>query len=128
MAGLTDEEIASIAVALKPVLEKEEKSGDSGRSVKRGVLPETCSSETIKRGKAVLEPSSNPERVTPSRFDIDTCNSNGTIDGIINSSYNTDSGHDNQEHENLLLLHLQPSFGVLDGIREQQIGKKRCVC
>ena len=61
LAGLTDEEIASIAVALKPVLE--EKSGDSGRSVKRGVLPETCSSQTIKRGKAVLEPSSNPERV-----------------------------------------------------------------
>ena len=56
LAGLTDEEIASIAVALKPVLEKEEKSGDSGRSVKRGVLPETCSSQTIKRGEAVLEP------------------------------------------------------------------------
>ena len=69
MAGLTDEEIASIAVALKPVLEKEEKSGDSGRSVKRGVLPETCSSQTIKRGKAVLEPSSNPERVTPGKHD-----------------------------------------------------------
>ena len=69
LAGLTDEEIASIAVALKPVLEKEEKSGDSGRSVKRGVLPETCSSQTIKRGKAVLEPSSNPERVTPGKHD-----------------------------------------------------------
>ena len=69
MAGLTDEEIASIAVALKPVLEKEEMSGDSGRSVKRGVLPETCSSQTIKRGKAVLEPSSNPERVTPEKHD-----------------------------------------------------------
>ena len=67
MAGLTDEEIASIAVALKPVLE--EKSGDSGRSVKRGLLPETCSSQTIKRGKAVLEPSSNPERVTPVKHD-----------------------------------------------------------
>ena len=67
LAGLTDEEIASIAVALKPVLE--EKSGDSGRSVKRGVLPETCSSQTIKRGKAVLEPSSNPERVTPVKHD-----------------------------------------------------------
>ena len=36
LAGLTDEEIASIAVALKPVLEKEEKSGDSGCSVKHG--------------------------------------------------------------------------------------------
>ena len=69
LAGLTDEEIASIAVVLKPVLEKEEKSGDSGRSVKRGVLPETCSSQTIKRGKAVLEPSSNPERVTPVKHD-----------------------------------------------------------
>ena len=67
MAGLTDEEIASIAVALKLVLE--EKSGDSGRSVKRGVLPETCSSQTIKRGKAVLEPSSDPERVTPVKHD-----------------------------------------------------------
>ena len=67
LAGLTDEEIASIAVALKPVLEK--KSGDSGRSVKRGVLPETCSSQTIKRGKAVLEPSSNSERVTPVKHD-----------------------------------------------------------
>ena len=65
LAGLTDEEIASIAVALKPVLVEEEKSGDSGRSMKRGVLPEACSSQTIKRGKAVLEPSSNPERVTP---------------------------------------------------------------
>ena len=66
LAGLTDEEIASIAVALKPV---EEKSGDSGRSVKRGVLPETSSSQTIKRVKAVLEPSSNPERVTPVKHD-----------------------------------------------------------
>ena len=69
LAGLTDEEIASIAVALKPVLEKKEKSGDSGRSVKRGVLPETCSSQTTKRGKTVLEPSSNPERVTPVKHD-----------------------------------------------------------
>ena len=67
LAGLTDEEIASIAFALKPVLE--EKSGDSGRSVKRGVLPETCSSQTSKRGKAVLEPSSKPERVTPGKHD-----------------------------------------------------------
>ena len=67
LAGLTDEEIASIAVALKLVLE--EKSGDSGRSVKRGVLPEKCSSQTIKRGKAVLEPSLNPERVTPVKHD-----------------------------------------------------------
>ena len=69
LAGLTDEEIASIAVALKPVLEKEEKSGDSGRSVKRGVLPEACGSQTINRGKAVLEPSSNPERVSPGKHD-----------------------------------------------------------
>ena len=67
LTGLTDEEIVSIAVALKPVLE--EKFGDSGRSVKRGVLPETCSSQTTKRGKAVLEPSSNPERVTPVEHD-----------------------------------------------------------
>ena len=51
------------------MLEKEEKSGDSGRSVKRGVLPETCSSQTIKLGKAVLEPSSNPERATPGKHD-----------------------------------------------------------
>ena len=49
LAGLTDEEIASIAVALKPVFE--EKSGDSGLSVKRGVLPETCSSQTSNEGK-----------------------------------------------------------------------------
>ena len=34
MAGLTDEEIASIAAALKLVLEKEERSRDTGRSVK----------------------------------------------------------------------------------------------
>ena len=67
LAGLADEEIASIAVALKPVLE--EKSGDSGRFVKRGVLPEACSSQTIKRGKAVLEPSSNPESVSPGKHD-----------------------------------------------------------
>ena len=67
LAGLTDEEIASIAAALKPVLE--EKSGDSGRSVKRGVLPETYSLQTNKRGKAVLEPSSNSERVTPVKRD-----------------------------------------------------------
>ena len=69
LAGLTDEEIASIAVALKPALEKEEKSGDSGRSVKRGVLPEACSSQTTKRGRAVLEPSSNPESVSPGKYD-----------------------------------------------------------
>ena len=67
LAGLTDEEIASLAVALKPVLE--EKSGVSGRAVKRSALPETCSSQTIKRGKAVLEPSSNSERVTPVKHD-----------------------------------------------------------
>ena len=70
LAGLTDEEIASIAAALKPVLEKEEKSGDSGRSVKRGVLPDACSSQTSKRGTAVLEPSSNPESVYPVKHDV----------------------------------------------------------
>ena len=69
LAGLTDEEIASIAVVLKPVLEKEEKSGDSRRSVKRGVLPEACSSQTLKRGKAVLEPSSNPGSVSSGKHD-----------------------------------------------------------
>ena len=69
LAGLTDEEIASISAALKLVLEKEEKSRDSGRSMKRGVLPEACSSQTIKRGKAVLEPSSNPESVSPGKHD-----------------------------------------------------------
>ena len=62
-AGLTDEEIVSIAVALKPVLEKEE-------SVKRGVLSEACSSQTTKRVKAVLEPSSNPESVSPGKHDV----------------------------------------------------------
>ena len=67
LAGFTDEEIASNAAALKPVLEEE--SGDSGRSVKRGVLPETYSTQTSKRGKAVLEPSSNSERVTPVKHD-----------------------------------------------------------
>ena len=65
LAGLTDEEIASIEVALKPVLE--EKSGDTGRFVKRRVLPEACSSQTTKRGKAVLEPPSNPESVSPGK-------------------------------------------------------------
>ena len=69
LAGLTDEEIASIAAALKPVLEKEERSGDTGRSVKRGMLPEACSSQTTKRGKAVLEPSSNPESVSLGKHD-----------------------------------------------------------
>ena len=49
LAGLTDREIASIAAALKAVLEREERSGDTGRS---GVLPEACSSQTTKRGKA----------------------------------------------------------------------------
>ena len=67
MAGFTDEEITSIEVALKPVLEG--KSEDSGRSVKRGVLPGACGSQTIKRGLAVLEPSSNPEKVTPLKCD-----------------------------------------------------------
>ena len=61
LAGLTDEKIASIAAALTLVLEKEERSGDTGRSVKRGVLPEACSSQTTKRRKAVLEPPSNLE-------------------------------------------------------------------
>ena len=42
---------------LTPVLEKEEWSGDTGRSTKRGALPEARSSRTIKRGKALLEPS-----------------------------------------------------------------------
>ena len=65
LAGLTDEEIASIEAALKPVLEKEERSGDTGRSVKRGALPEACSSRTTKRGKPVLEPPSNPESISP---------------------------------------------------------------
>ena len=69
LAGLTDEDIASIAAALKLVLDKEEKSGDSGRSVKSGVLPEACSSQTNKRGKAVLEQSSNPESVSPGKHD-----------------------------------------------------------
>ena len=55
LAGLTDDEIASVAAALTPVLEKEERSGDTGRSTKRGALPEARSSRTIKRGKAVLE-------------------------------------------------------------------------
>ena len=67
LAGLTDDEIASIAAALKPVLEKEERSGDTGRSVKRGALPEACSSQTTKRGKAVREPPSNPEWVSPEK-------------------------------------------------------------
>ena len=48
LAGLTDEEIANIAAALTPVLAKEERSGDTGRSVKRGVLPEACRSQTTK--------------------------------------------------------------------------------
>ena len=55
LAGLTDDEIASIAAALTPVLEKKERSGDIGRSTKRGALPEARSSRTMKRGKAVLE-------------------------------------------------------------------------
>ena len=69
LAGLTDEEVASIAAALKLVLEKEERSRDTSRSVKRGVLPEACSSQTTKRVKAVLEPSSNPEGVSPGKHD-----------------------------------------------------------
>ena len=63
LAGLTDEEIPSIAVALKTCVGKGRKSPETlAVSVKRGVLPETCSSQTSKRGKAVLEPSSNPEK------------------------------------------------------------------
>ena len=65
LAGLTDDEIASIAAALTPVLEKEERSGDMGRSTKRDTLPEARSSGTTKRGKAVLEPPPTSER-TPS--------------------------------------------------------------
>ena len=55
LAGLTDDEISCVAAALTPVLEKEERSGDTGRSTKRGALPEARSSRTITRGKAVLE-------------------------------------------------------------------------
>ena len=55
-----DWQIASIAAALAPVLEKEERSG---RSAKGGALPEACSSQTTKRGKAVLEPPPTPERI-----------------------------------------------------------------
>ena len=47
------------------MLEKEERSGDIGRSVKRGALPEACCSQTAKQGKAVLEPPLNPESVSP---------------------------------------------------------------
>ena len=57
LVGLTEDEIASVAAVLTPVLEKEERSGDTGRSTKRGALPEARNSRTIKRGKAVLEPS-----------------------------------------------------------------------
>ena len=62
LACLTDDEIASIAAALTPVLEKEERSSDIGRSTKRGALPEARSSRTTKRGKAVLEPPPTSER------------------------------------------------------------------
>ena len=66
LAGLTDDEIASVAASLTPVLEKEERSGDTGRSTKRGELPEARSSRTIKRGKAVLEPP--PTSVKPEEY------------------------------------------------------------
>ena len=62
LAGLTDDEIASIAAALTPVLEKEERSGDIGRSTKRGPLPEARSSRKTKRGKGVLESPPTSER------------------------------------------------------------------
>ena len=55
LAGLTDEEIASIAAALKLVLEKEERSGDSGRSMKREVLPEACSSQGAPRSMQLAD-------------------------------------------------------------------------
>ena len=51
LEGLTHEEIASIAVALKPVLEKEEKSGDSGRSVKRGCCQKHAARRRSNEGK-----------------------------------------------------------------------------
>ena len=57
LAGLTDEEIASIAVALKPVLE--EKSGDSGRSVKRGY----CQKHAARRRSNEGKPCWNPHRI-----------------------------------------------------------------
>ena len=108
LAGLTDEEVASIADALKPVLE--EKYGDSGRSVKRGVLPETCSLQTIKRGKAVLEPSSNPERLTSLKQDEYNAHDQWKQAGSTSTSaavtvpstksstgsYYADGGHDNE--------------------------------
>ena len=66
LAGLTDEEIASIAAALKPVLEKEEKSGDSGRSVKRECVAKSMQlADDQTCATAVPEPSSNPEWVSP---------------------------------------------------------------
>ena len=136
LAGLTDEEVASIADALKPVLE--EKSGDSGRSVKRGVLPETCSLQTIKRGKAVLEPSLNLERLTSLKHDeyhahdhwkqagssSTIRSSDGTIDEIIISSYYADGGHDNENTKTSCSSACNSIFGVLDDIRERKIGKK----
>ena len=131
LAGLTDEEIASIAAALKLVLDKEERSGDTGRSVKRGVLPEACSSQTTKRLKAVLEPSSNPESVSQGKhaaYRVHDHFTQATIDGISNSCYNTDSGNDNRNTNTSCSTTCNPVFWALDGIREQQIGKKRCVC
>ena len=141
LAGLTDEEIASIAAALKPGLEKEERSGDTGRSVKRGAFSEACSSQTTKRGKAVLEPSSNPERVSPEEHAAYRGHDHLTQAGSTSTpatttapsteattAATTQTAATTAGHEYLLLHHLQPSFCALDGIREQQIGKKRCVC
>ena len=66
LAGLTDEEVANIAVALKPVFEEVWRLWPIRET---WGLPETSSSQTIKRGKSGLGPSSNPERATPMKHD-----------------------------------------------------------
>ena len=141
LAGLTDEEIASIAAALKPVLEKEERSGDTGRSVKRGVLPEACSSQTTKRGKAMLEPSSNTESVSPGKRAAYRAHDHLTQAGSTSTPATTTvpstesaTAATTQTAVTITGTRKPPApppatkFWALDGIREQQIGKKRCVC
>ena len=139
LAGLTDEEIASIAAALKPVLEKEERSGDTGRSVKRGVLPEACSSQTTKRGKAVLE--SNPESVSLGvhaayRAHDHLTQAGSTSIPATTTVPSTESAIAAATQTAVTITGTRKppapppatSFWALDDIREQQIGKKHCVC
>ena len=118
--------------------------GDTGRSVKRSALPEACSSQTTKRGKAVSEPPSNPEppeehavnRVRHFEHHDQLMPAGSTSTPATTTVPSTEATRavSTQTAITIAWTRIPPApplvtqFWALDGIREQQIGKERCVC